>query len=134
MEQALKNTNEQLIIKQLARKYNTLDYLPKLRQLISTVYPSENFADHCKYDLHRRINETILECYNGEQGIKNFLFREFSHKNLVGAFEMNVKTSRVDFLTINGHTTSFEIKSELDTLTMLAKQTSDYRLVFEYNN
>jgi hypothetical protein len=39
----------------------------------------------------------------------------------------------VDFLTINGYTTSFEIKSELDNLSKLNKQISDYILAFDYN-
>jgi hypothetical protein len=47
---------------------------------------------------------------------------------------MNVNNSRLDFLTINGVTTGYEIKSSLDTLQKLSKQSADYLKAFEYNN
>jgi hypothetical protein len=52
---------------------------------------------------------------------------------VIAAFEIRVNNSRVDFLTINGDTKSFEIKSELDNLQKLTKQISDYEKVFDYN-
>jgi hypothetical protein len=52
---------------------------------------------------------------------------------VVAAFEIKVNNSRADFLTINGCTSSFEIKSGLDNLHKLRKQVSDYIRAFEYN-
>lgn len=121
-------------INNLAKKYNTLDYYINLATSLKSVFPSENFDHFTKYELHKRLNETILENYKGEEILKYKLFENYiNKKNLIAAFETSVNNSRVDFLTINGCTTSFEIKSELDNLSKLSKQIADYQLVFEYN-
>ncbi len=121
------------VVSGLARTYNTLDYILKLRNILSSVYPSFNFQQYNKFDLHKVVNETILNNYNGEEILKYSLFQEFYKKNVVAAFEMNVNNSRIDFLTINGDTKSFEIKSGIDNLQKLKKQISDYIRAFEYN-
>ena len=110
-----------------------MDYHPKLRELVATIDPVLDASNLCKFDLHRRINQAIVGHYPGEQVLKYNLFQEFRKKNVVAAFEMNVGTSRVDFVTINGYSTSFEIKSSLDNLDKLSKQTTDYTTAFEYN-
>ena len=118
----------------LAKSYNTLDYSVKLATLLKNVFPSENFELFSKYELHKLLNDTLLQNYNGEEVLKYKLFQYYINKqNLVAAFEIKVNNSRVDFLTINGYTTSFEIKSELDNLSKLSKQMADYMLAFEYN-
>lgn len=121
-------------VKEVVRCYNTLDYSPRLRELLLMIYPGNNYNQVCKLELHRKINELILKSYDGEQVLKYELFKAFQHKNVVAAYEIKVKSSRVDFLTINGHTTSFEIKSNLDNLDKLAKQSLDYLSAFEFNN
>jgi hypothetical protein len=121
-------------IKAVAKSYNTLDYSTKLVALLNSVYPAGNFSHLSKYDLHKLVNDTLFENHNGEEILKYKLFECYQKKqSIVAAFEIKVKNSRVDFLTINGSTTSFEIKSELDTLTKLKKQMADYLLAFEYN-
>jgi hypothetical protein len=121
-------------INRLAKNYNTLDYSVKLIELLKNIYPYQDFENLPKYELHRLLNETMFENYNGEQVLKYKLFQKYSTKrNIVAAFEIKVNNSRADFLTINGHTTSFEIKSELDNLSKLSKQAADYMLAFEYN-
>lgn len=122
------------LIKEIAKNYNTLDYTPKLRGLLNLIYPQSKFNKFCKLDLHKKINDLLLNDYEGEQVIKYRLFKAFQNSNLVAAYEIKVKNSRVDFLTINGHTTSYEIKSNLDNLDKLAKQSSDYLSAFEFNN
>lgn len=118
----------------LARKYKILDYTKKLRTHLKEVYPREDFANCSKFELHQILNETLLRNYNGEEILKYKLFQNFIDKeNVTAAFEIKVQNSRLDFLTINGKSTSFEIKSGLDNLTKLTKQISDYQLVFEYN-
>ncbi len=118
----------------LAKSYNTLDYSVKLIALLNSVFPLENFDHFSKYELHKLLNDILLQNFNGEEVHKYKLFQNYFNKqNLIGAFEIKVNDSRVDFLTINGHTTSFEIKSELDNLSKLKKQMSDYMLAFEYN-
>lgn len=122
------------LVKEIAKNYNTLDYTPKLRGLLDLIYPQGKLNKFCKLDLHRKINDLVLDGYEGEQVLKYRLFKAFQNSNLVAAFEIKVKNSRVDFLTINGHTTSFEIKSNLDNLDKLAKQSDDYLRAFELNN
>lgn len=137
-QEVLINTNNivnEKAINILAKSYNTLDYSVRLIELLKDVYPAHNFEDVTKYELHHLLNETLINYYNGEQIIKYKLSQQyFNKRNIVAAFEIKVNNSRADFLTINGHTTSFEIKSELDNLSKLGKQTADYMLAFEYNN
>lgn len=128
------NTIDERVISLLIRNYNTLDYSVKLAALLKKAFPLEEFERFSKYELHKVFNDTIFEYHNGEEVLKYKLFQCFLNKpNLIAAFEIRANNSRVDFLTINGHTTSFEIKSELDNLNKLHKQMADYMLAFEYN-
>jgi len=122
------------LVKEIVKSYKPLDYTPKLRELLSVIYPKRNLDNFCKLDLHKEINDLIIDGYEGEQVLKYMLFKAFQHEKLVAAYEIKVKNSRVDFLTINDHTTSFEIKSNLDNLDKLAKQSADYLTAFEFNN
>ncbi|WP_434441926.1 sce7726 family protein [Sphingobacterium faecium] len=122
------------IIRTIARSYSTLDYVPKLRNLLNLVYPEKKINKFCKLELHKEINNLLLNSYEGEPILKYKLFKAFVNKNVVAAYEIKVKNSRVDFLTVDDATTSFEIKSSLDNLTKLAKQSSDYVSAFEFNN
>lgn len=118
----------------LAKSYDILDYQFTLASLLKSVYPAENFELLSKYELHKVLNETLLQNYHGEEVLKYKLSKAFlNKKNLIAAFEIKVNNSRVDFLTINGSTRSYEIKSELDNLSKLSKQMNDYLLAFEYN-
>lgn len=118
----------------LAKRYNTLDYNIKLAALLKSIYPLEYFEHLPKYELHKLLNDIFIKNYNGEEILKYKLFQcHLKKSNIIGAFEIKVNNSRVDFLTINGNTTSFEIKSELDNLSKLNKQIADYILAFEYN-
>ncbi len=121
-------------VNSLAKNYNILDYPVKLSSLLKDVYPSSDFDNFSKYDLHKALNDTIIQNYDGEEILKYKLFEQHINKrNLIAAFEVKVNASRVDFLAINGSTTSFEIKSKLDNLSKLSKQMADYMLAFEYN-
>jgi len=122
------------LVKEVVKSYNTLDYSPRLKELLNVIFPADSLKGLCKLDLHRLMNELVIRSYGGEQVVKYALFKAFHDKNVIGAYEIKVKRSRVDFLTINGHTTSFEIKSNLDNLDKLAKQSVDYLSAFEFNN
>lgn len=117
----------------LARTYNVLEYPEKLRRMLSNVYCSENLNEYNKPGLHWLISELLLDHYRGESTLKAKLVKLFIQKDVTAAFEIKVHNSRVDFLTINGDTKSFEIKSELDNLQKLEKQIKDYQKVFDYN-
>jgi hypothetical protein len=122
------------VVRAIAKQYNTLDYPKRLRELLSNIYPFRSLTNSSKYELHKLMNDLLLDNHSGEQIHKYLLSKEFLHqKNIIGAFEIKVNNSRADFLTINGHTTSFEIKSEFDNLSKLEKQIGDYLLAFEYN-
>lgn len=134
MTNEVKHTNIEKVIHAVARNYSTLSYLPQLSKMLNSIFPIEDFTNMQKYELHSLLNKTIIENYNGEEILKYKLFEtQYKKTNIVGAFEIRVNNSRLDFLTINGSTTSYEIKSELDTLSKLEKQISDYLLAFEYN-
>jgi hypothetical protein len=125
---------DEKIIKVIAKNYNPLGHVIQLAALLKTAYPGQDFSNLAKYELHKLLNQLLIENYPGEQIFKYKLFQQFfSQKNIVAAFEINVNNSRADFLTINGHTSCFEIKTALDNLTKLPKQMSDYMSAFEYN-
>lgn len=120
-------------IRYLAKNYNTLEYSQTLRTLLNTVFNDIDFSCYSKVMLHRHLNDFLTTNYSGEFALKYLLFRRAATKRLVAAFETKVQSSRVDFITVNGVSTSFEIKSELDNLDKLAKQATNYVKVFEYN-
>jgi len=121
-------------INSLAKSYNTLNYYLQLCALIKEIYPEMNLDSRSKYQLHKLISNTLVKHYRGEGILKYAIASQyFSKSNVVGAFEINVKGSRLDFVAVNGHSTSFEIKSELDNLSKLPKQIVDYTGVFDYN-
>jgi hypothetical protein len=120
-------------ISTLARSYNILDYFQNLKTVVSHTYTGTNLEQFSKFDLHWLINELLLEHYCGECTLKAKLVDLFIQTNATAAFEIKVNNSRVDFLTINGKSRSFEIKSELDNLYKLSKQINDYEKVFDEN-
>ena len=71
----------------------------------------EKYNEYNKFQLAKKINDTIFENYVGEQILKFKLAKEFNKKKYVAAFEVKAKNSRTDFLVINGDTKSFEVKS-----------------------
>ena len=108
----------------LARSYNTLSYTHQLRDLLGAFFQTDKYKDLNKFELSKIVNDAIFKNYEGEQIIKYLLAKEFIRKNYVAAFEVKVKSSRTDFLVINGDTMSFEVKSKIDTLNRLKKQTN----------
>lgn len=117
----------------LAKNYNVLLYSNKLKSIVCSLLGREDAFKMSKIELHNTINDALLKNYNGELTIKSFLVKEFIVKSVVAAFEIRVNSSRIDFLTINGNTTSFEIKSQIDNLQKLVKQVNNYNQVFEFN-
>lgn len=117
----------------LVRSYNILSYKNQLRDLLGAFFQTDEFDHLSKFELAKTINNLAIKNYDGEQILKFRLAREFVTKKYVAAFEVKVKSSRTDFLVINGDTKSFEVKSKIDTLNRLKKQVDDYGDVFEYN-
>lgn len=117
----------------LARSYSTLDYEKKLRRTLACFFKQDIFDNLNKSQLHKKINDTLIKYYNGEEVLKYRIAKYFLKMDYVAAFEVTVKDSRADFLVINGDTKCFEIKSKIDTLNRLKKQIGNYKDVFEYN-
>ncbi|HEX6431359.1 MAG TPA: sce7726 family protein, partial [Niastella sp.] len=110
-----------------------LELASSLRHLVSASYLGKNLDAFSKADLHWLINEMLLEQFRGEVILKARLVNLFLRQNVTAAFEIKVHRSRADFLTLNGVSKSFEIKSALDNLYKLPKQINDYLRVFDYN-
>lgn len=118
----------------LAKNYSPLHDTIKITELLKSFYAPDVLLRYSRYELYQLLNRTVLKNYHGEEILKYNLFeRHINKANIVAAFEMRVNNSRVDFLTINGHTKGYEIKSQLDSLTKLEKQAADYELVFDFN-
>jgi hypothetical protein len=134
MSAIFENLSKKEILTVIAKNYSTLHYTPQLLDLLVLIHPNRDFSRLTKLGMHKVINTALMNSYAGEYLFKYVLFKQFQAKNLVAGFEMKVNNSRVDFLTINGSSTSFEIKSSIDNLSKLSKQAGDYLAAFEYNN
>lgn len=128
------NLSKKELLTAIAKNYSTLHYTPQLLDLLVLISPNKDFAKLTKFQIHKAINKALINSYAGEYLFKYALFKQFHLKNLIAGFEMKVNNSRIDFFTINGSTTSFEVKSTIDNLTKLSKQAEDYLSAFEYNN
>lgn len=118
----------------VARSYNTLQYHPQLLDWLTVLKPDKDYSTFTKFRLHKELNDILLQFHGGEFAYKYALFTKYANKKLVGAFEMNVNNSRADFVTVNGLTSSFEIKTHKDNLCKLEKQSNDYLSTFEFNH
>lgn len=117
----------------LVRSYTTLSYTYQLRSLLAAFFQTDEYNALNKYELAKTVSDVVFKNYSGEQILKYKLAKEFINKDYIAAFEVKAKTSRADFLVINGESKSFEVKSKIDNLKRLRKQTCDYGDVFEYN-
>jgi len=118
----------------LARSYNTLDYPDLLKKKLIAFFKYNSFDGYSKYELHQRINDVLFQNYEGEEILKYKLAKSFLRNQYIAAFEVRALNSRADFLVINGDTKCFEVKSKIDTLNRLKKQSQDYSDVFEFNS
>jgi hypothetical protein len=79
------------------------------------------------------INDIIMKYYPNEAVIKAKFIDQILMKSTrqIIIFEMNVNKSRTDLCKINGHSTVYEIKTDLDSVVRLERQLEDYAAVFE---
>lgn len=79
------------------------------------------------------VNQILINSYPNEAVIKAGFINDILIKsnNHVSIFELSVGTSRADLCKINGESTAFEIKTDLDNIQRLEKQLHDYSTVFE---
>lgn len=117
----------------LARSYHPLHSRKQLEALLHRTAAFTKEGSLIASSPHKVINDILISHYKGESTLKALLVDKFIKAKVTAAFEIKVNKSRADFLAINGDSKSFEIKSELDNLSKLAKQVSDYEKVFDFN-
>jgi hypothetical protein len=118
----------------LSRSYSPFLLKRELLNILTNYKLIGEIQKISKYEIHQEINNLIIDNYHAEDYFKSILVNEFVKKKVVAAFEVKVNSSRLDFLTINDYTQSFEIKTSFDTFNRLEKQIADYSKVFEFNN
>lgn len=88
---------------------------------------SEDKTGYAEYNVDQECKEYgSTEDWGLQQGQSDGL------TGAIVAFGVRAK-DRADFVVINGDSKCFEIKSKVDTLRRLDKQSADYHHVFEYN-
>ena len=119
---------------EMSRSYNVLSSRMNLDNVLSSIIKDVDFSSFSKFEIHKIYNDIILSNYSSEHLVKSLLVDYFKEENVIAAFEIRTNESRLDFLRINGHSISYEIKSEVDNLVKLEKQISNYSELFEFNN
>lgn len=120
--------------KLLANQYSTYLSNASVEQKVLEVFngdlPSQ-FND--ELPLRESLNKFLLHHYPNETAIKSTFINNvlFKTNNHVSIFELNVGKSRLDLCKINGISTAFEIKTDLDTPRRLNQQMTDYFQVFD---
>lgn len=78
-------------------------------------------------------NEIILKYYPNELSVKSNFINQvlFKSNDHVTIFELPIGSSRIDLCKLNGSSTAYEIKTDLDNLLRLNKQLNDYLQIFE---
>jgi hypothetical protein len=83
------------------------------------------------YDL--AVYSLLKHYYRNEYFIKkSFVLHKLLCSQSVTFTEYPINDSRADIVSINGHSTAYEIKTIFDNLSRLDKQVSDYSKCFEY--
>jgi hypothetical protein len=119
---------------EIARSYSVLSSKKKLNDVLSSAIRDVDLSGYSKFELHKLCNSIILSKYSSEPLIKSLLVDYFLDERVIAAFEIRTNKSRLDFLRLNGHSISYEIKSEVDNLVKLEKQVLHYSELFEFNN
>jgi hypothetical protein len=121
--------------KSLSNQYFTFLSNETIKRKVLRTFNGQLPYEQATNDLTPRefINRFILNYYPNETSVKstfinNVLFKASNH---VSIFELNVGKSRLDLCKINGISTAYEIKTDLDTPTRLKQQMKDYFQVFE---
>lgn len=118
---------------QLYLKYSTIENNNELQNTLLQ-YIDSNYLSSLTYNnIHEVYNKIILKYYPNEICIKsNFINKVlFKRKKHVTIFELPIGSSRVDLCKINGTSTAYEIKTDLDNFSRLDKQLCDYFEIFE---
>ncbi|OCB92753.1 hypothetical protein SRCM101294_03916 [Bacillus amyloliquefaciens] len=121
--------------KTLSNQYSTFLSNEAVKHKVLNIFNGQIPLDQFNSDLNPRefLNAFLLHHYPNETSIKSTFVNKvlFKTSNHVSIFELNVGKSRLDLCKINGNSTAFEIKTELDTPKRLKQQMENYFRVFE---
>ena len=118
---------------QLYAKYSTIENISALYKTLQELIDSSYLSTMLENNIHAIYNKIILTYYPNEICIKSNFIKQvlMSDKKQVTIFELPVGTSRADLCKINGKSIAYEIKTDLDNLTRLTKQLTDYNAIFD---
>ena len=117
----------------IASSYHTLMSKIELKSLIQSLIQNPLPSNLGKQELHKIIDDLILLNHTGEIKYKYLLAKMFVEEDSICAFEVKTPTNRIDFVRVNGISNSYEIKSGLDNLLKLEKQSNNYNKFFKKN-
>lgn len=117
----------------LYSQYSTLQNSIQLSNILSLIVDSSYINYLNTANVRSIYNTVLLKYYPNEIVIKSSFINNvlLKHSDHVTIFELPVNNSRVDLCKINGKSTAFEIKTDLDNLNRLGKQLTDYLEIFE---
>ena len=117
----------------LYQSYSTLQTNHTLESIFFDTFASLGLPITETDNIRESFNNIILKYYPNELSIKSSFINQvlFKSSNHVSIFELPIGNSRVDLCKIDGSSVAFEIKTDLDNLSRLDKQLSDYLEVFE---
>jgi len=119
----------------LSSEYSPILTDEAVKNRLLKIFDGQVSLDQFKEDLTPRefVNKFLLHYYPNETAVKSAFINKilFKESNHVSIFELNVGNSRVDLCKINGISTAFEIKTDLDNPKRLGQQMTDYFKVFE---
>ncbi len=118
---------------QLYAHYSTIQSVSVLYKNLLSIIDSSFFSTIKDNNIHEIYNRIILNYYPNEICIKSCFIKQvlMNEKKQVTIFELPVGSSRADLCKINGESTAYEIKTDLDNFTRLQKQINDYNKIFE---
>lgn len=129
-----KNSNYFEYAKLLSNQYSTFLSNASVEHKVLEIFNGQlprHFDD--ELTIRESLNKFLLHHYPNETAIKSTFINKVLLKttNHVSIFELNVGKSRLDLCKINGNSTAYEIKTDLDTPKRLNQQMKDYFQVFD---
>lgn len=125
----------------LFNRSQILDFINKIeakniKELLElSNFDSQNSLNITYLELYERIYDILKKEYRCEYVYLNEIFVNEILKNhredCSIITELSINSSKIDLLCINGTTTAYEIKTELDSLSRLEKQLLDYTKAFD---
>lgn len=126
-------TPSQKDVQYLYSKYSTIEHINILRRTLTEVL-DPSFLSSLNYkNIHDAYNKILLKYYPNEICVKSNFINKVLMKgqNHITIFELPIGSSRADLCKINGTSSAYEIKTDLDNFSRLKKQLNDYSEVFD---